>query len=372
MKKISLHGFGLFSDSEHREEYAAGEVVFETGDYSDKAYVVLEGTLRLTQGEDEIDVLSAGDLFGEMGMVENRVRNSTVTAVTDSTLVAIDRLRFASLVRQHPGFATRVMAIISSRLARRTEQEVKRRSFQRELEIGRKMQRSLLPQSTPVVPGWQFAAYYETAWRVGGDFYDFISLEDDPSKVRLVIADVTGKGVPAALYMAVARTMIRAETFKGGSPAAVLGRVNEHIISDTRSPLFLSAIHAILNYDTGVLRYANAGHNQPLCFRQASGEVEELPGQGYLLGAFADVSYENQEIDLNEGDALVMYTDGVTDARDAQRRFFGDERLKHAVAQAGDCSADEMAGALVTAVAGFSGPVPQTDDQTILVVKRVA
>jgi serine phosphatase RsbU (regulator of sigma subunit) len=369
-KKTTLHGFGLFNDVASREAYAAGEVVFHAGDYADRMYVVVEGELLVTLHGNEIDRLTAGELFGEMGMVENRPRTGTVTALTGCTLIPIDRLRFAALVRQHPGFATRVMTIMSARLRRRTEGEVLRRALQRELAIGRKMQLLLLPQSTPQISGWQFATHYESAWQVGGDFYDFIKIEDDPHKLCLVIADVTGKGVPAALYMAVARTLIRAETEKGHSAAYVLQRVNELILSDNRSPLFLSALYAILDVDSGVLRYASAGHNPPFCLRRASGDVEELPVHGYLLGAFRDVSFSEEETLLAVGDALVLYTDGVNEARDAEGRFFGEERLKAAVAAAGDCSAEEIVQAIVSAVDKFTASVAQADDLTILVAKR--
>jgi sigma-B regulation protein RsbU (phosphoserine phosphatase) len=370
-KKTSLHGFGLFNDVESRQAYAAGEVIFCTGDYSDKMYVVVEGELLLTLHGSEIDRLTAGDLFGEMGMVENRPRNGTVTAVTDCTLIPIDRLRFAALVRQHPGFAMRVMTVISARLRRRTEGEVNRLALKRELAIGHEMQLSLLPHRMPKFNGWQFGTYYESAWQVGGDFYDFIRLADEPQKIGLVIADVTGKGVPAALIMAVARTLIRAETGRGHSAASVLQRVNALIINDNRSPLFLSALYAVLDMETGVLQYASGGHNAPLCLRRVSGEVEELPAQGYLLGAFGGVSFKEEETVLAVGDALVLYTDGISEARDGEGRFFGEERLKEAVAAAGDCSAEEIVQALVTAVDRFTGSVDQGDDLTLLVVKRV-
>ncbi len=371
MKKISLQGFGLFSDVASREYCAAGSVIFHAGDFSDRMYIVIEGVVRLTQDGNEIDVMTAGDLFGEMGMVENRPRNGTVTAVTDCALMPIDRLHFAALVRQHPGFSTRVMAIISSRLSRRTESEVTRRSLERELEIGHKMQLSLLPQKTPQFAGWQFATHYDSAWRVGGDFYDFIWRDDDPQRVVLVIGDVTGKGVPAALYMAVARTLIRAETGKGQSPAQVMQRVNELILSDNRSPLFLSVLYALLDLETGLLTYASAGHNAPLCLRRADGVVEELPAQGYLLGAFSGVTFSEEETVLAEGDALVLYTDGVSEARDAEGRFFGEERLQAALAAASDGSAKEIVAGVVTAVESFTGSVPQADDLTLLVAKHV-
>ena len=214
MKRVSLHGFGLFSDVENRQTFAAGEVVFHAGDYADRMYVVVEGELLLTLHGSEIDRLTTGDIFGEMGMVENRPRNGTVTAVTECTLIPIDRLRFAALVRQHPGFATRVMTVISARLRLRTESEVNLQALARELAIGRKMQLALLPNLMPQITGWEFATHYQSAWQVGGDFYDFIRLDDDAKKLGLVIADVTGKGVPAALMMAVARTLIRAESGK--------------------------------------------------------------------------------------------------------------------------------------------------------------
>jgi serine phosphatase RsbU (regulator of sigma subunit) len=371
MKKTSLHGFGLFTDVSHHRDYPAGAIIFQAGDYADKIYVVVKGELRFTLHGNEVDKLTAGDLFGEMGVVENRPRNGMVTAVTDCTLILIDRLRFAALIRQHPGFATRVMAIISMRLHRRTEVELKKRALERELAIGHKMQLSLLPQKTPQIPGWQFATHYQSAWQVGGDFYDFIPRADNPHELCLVIADVTGKGVPAALYMAVARTLIRAETGKSHSPAHVLQRVNELIINDNRSPLFLSALYAILDTQSGILRYASAGHDPPLCLRRESGTVDELPAKGYLLGAFRNVAFNEQETALAVGDVLLLYTDGVSEARDAEGRFFGEERLKTAVAAAGDCSAEEIVGGIVTAVTDFTGPVAQADDLTILVAKRV-
>ena len=371
VKKISLQGFGLFSDVANRETYAAGDVIFHAGEYADRMYIIIDGAVRLTQDGSEIDVMTKGELFGEMGVVENRQRNGTVTAVSDTILLPIDRRRFAALVREHPGFATRVMAIISTRLTRRTDSEVKRRSLERELAIGRKMQRSLLPQEVPQIPGWQFASHYDSAWQVGGDFYDFIQPENDPGQICLVIADVTGKGVPSALYMAVARTLIRAETAKGQSPAQVLQSVNELIISDNRSPLFLSVLYAALDTQTGVVTYASAGHNPPLCLRRESGAVEELPARGFLLGAFSGVTFSEQETALEQGDVLVLYTDGVTEARSAEGEFFGEERLKTAIVAAGAGSAQEIVDGIVTAVDQFTGSVAQADDLTLLVTKRI-
>jgi sigma-B regulation protein RsbU (phosphoserine phosphatase) len=335
-------------------------------------YVVEEGELLVSLEGKEIDTLTAGQLFGEMGMVENRPRSAMVTALSDCRLIPIDKLRFAGLVRQHPGFATRIMAIMSTRLRRQMSKEVERQAFERELAIGRQMQLALLPANPPDIPGWHWASYYEAARQVGGDFYDFIMLDDDPGRCWLVIADVTGKGVPAALFMAVARTMIRAEIEPGRSPVAVLARVNQLILGDKGSPLFLSALVAELELVSGRLRYASAGHDGPLCMRRASGRVEELAASGYLLGAFRDATFEQGQTVLAEGDALVLYTDGVSEARDAQRHFFGDERLRRAIFTTGVCGAQEMVDGIVAAVRDFAGEVVQEDDLTLLVVKRAS
>lgn len=366
-----MHGFGLFKDTSQHRHYTADEIIFQAGDRSDTMYVVVDGELRFTLHGNEVDTFTIGDLFGEMGMVENRPRNGMVTAVTDCTLILIDRLRFAALIRQHPGFAPRVMSVTSARLNRRTEVELKKRALERELAIGRKMQLSLLPQSTPQIPGWQFASHYQSAWQVGGDFYDFIQREDTPTKLSLVIADVTGKGVPAALYMAVARTLMRAETGKTNSSAQVLQRVNQLIIDDNQSPLFLSALYAILDVETGDLHYASAGHDPPLCLRQASGNVEALPAKGFLLGAFRDVACNEEKSALAVGDVLVLYTDGVTEARDKAGGFFGEDRLKAALVAVGDKCAEEIVAGVITAVSDFTGSATQADDLTLLVAKRI-
>jgi sigma-B regulation protein RsbU (phosphoserine phosphatase) len=262
------------------------------------------------------------------------------------------------------------MTVISARLRRRTESEVNRQALQRELAIGRKMQLSLLPLHVPDIPGWQFATHYQSAWQVGGDFYDFIRLDEEGQKMGLVIADVTGKGVPAALIMAMSRTLFRAESDKGQSAASIMQRVNEHILSDSRAPLFLSALYAILDLHLGSLCYSSAGHNPPLCLRAAEGLVEELPAPGYLLGAFRGVSFTQQQITLAEGDALILYTDGVSEARNAERQFLGEERLQKAILSAANGSAEEIKSAILSAVADFTGPVPQADDLTLLVAKR--
>ncbi|MBI1878740.1 MAG: SpoIIE family protein phosphatase [Chloroflexi bacterium] len=160
------------------------------------------------------------------------------------------------------------------------QQEIKRQRLEQELAVGRQIQLSLLPASYPTYPGWEFAAIYQAAWQVGGDLYDFIELPADSPQLGLLIADVTGKGIPAALFMAFSRTIIRTEAMTSRNPATVLERANQLIIHKDHARPFLTAFYCLLDSQTGRLAYANGGHNWPLWLRAATGECQELTGRG--------------------------------------------------------------------------------------------
>jgi serine phosphatase RsbU (regulator of sigma subunit) len=252
------------------------------------------------------------------------------------------------------------------------QQEIKRQRMEHELAIGRRIQLSLLPETCPSVPGWEFAAIYEAAQQVGGDYYDFYELPDGSGRWGLVIADVTGKGVPAALMMAFSRAIIRTEAMSGRSPAVVLERANRIIVQDNRSQLLLSAFYATLDTRGGRLAYASGGHDHPFWLHAATGACEELRSRSLVMGAFPFIALEERVIEMTAGDLLVMYTDGVTEARAANGQMFGDERLQAALAADPGASAGQVLQALVGAVKAFVGDAPPADDLTLVVIKRSA
>jgi phosphoserine phosphatase RsbU/P len=259
-------------------------------------------------------------------------------------------------------------AAIAIEKARLQEKEVEQLQMEREMELGRKMQLSMLPEACPSVPGWEFAASYEAAHLVGGDFYDFIALE--PRRMGLVIADVVGKGVPAALLMAVSRATIRTMAMSGHRPADVLAQANELIVRDSRSDLFLTAAYAELETDSGRLTYALGGHNRPLWRRAADGQIEELATSGIFLGSFSDIEIEECSVELAPGDVVLFYTDGVTEAMNAESEFFGEERLHTTIASAAGSSAEQVLEAVLAAVRDFVGDAVPSDDLTLFVVRR--
>lgn len=261
-------------------------------------------------------------------------------------------------------------AAISLEAARLHLAEIRRQRLEEELAIGRQIQLSLLPQHCPTVPGWEFTAVYRPARHVGGDLYDFVELPDAPGQLGLVIADVTGKGIPAALFMAFSRTVIRHEAMNGHGPATILQHTNYLITQDIHSRLFLSAFCAVLDTGSGRLVYANGGHNWPLWLRAASGEVHWLDAPGFLLGVIQEVKLEEHVIDINPGDTLIFYTDGVTEARDPHGGLFTDERLTAVVQANVNASTQQLQDAILAAVEEFTDGAPLPDDLTLFVIKR--
>ncbi len=351
--------------------FAAGEQIFAAGDIGTDMYYILSGEVRITVDKRELDYLRAGQVFGEMALADNLVRSATATAVTLSKLIPINKVQFVNLTQQLPTFATEVMCTMSVRLRRYMEEEVERLRLEEEIAIGQKIQLSLLPDSCPSIPGWSLTSNYQAARQVGGDFYDFIADPHDADLLHLVIADVTGKGVPAALFMAVCRTIIRTEAQNGRSPANVLLRTNQQLMNEKRSLPFLTAFFGTLHLKTGKLAYALGGHDRPYLVRANDGAIQQLTGRGMLLGAFPEIHLDECEITLSPGDTLVLYTDGITEARN-DNELFDEFRLKAAMASAATDSASAIAQSILLAVHEFTDGQPQSDDMTLLVVQRDA
>jgi sigma-B regulation protein RsbU (phosphoserine phosphatase) len=256
------------------------------------------------------------------------------------------------------------LAVDNARLSR---ESMARQRLDQELTLAREIQTSFLPKESPKVPGWGLAAAWQAARQVGGDFYDFIALRD--GRYGVVIADVADKGVPAALFMALTRTLMRAVAFTGRAPADALSRVNEMILADSRSDLFVTMFYTVWNPSTGELVYANAGHNPPMLIR-ADGTLSELLTHGIAVGVVEHIAPEGSVVQLLPGDVLILYTDGITDALRQDDQEFGLQRLKAVVMAAHEKQADQIVNAIMDAVRDFAGNEPPFDDQTIVVVKR--
>ena len=263
-------------------------------------------------------------------------------------------------------------AAIAMEKARLHREEIQRHRLEEELSVARQIQLSMLPPGEPRAAGWEFGMHYEAARQVGGDFYDFFELPDSNAsgQLALVVADVADKGVPAALFMALTRTMIRSVAISDRSPATALLKANELILNDSQADLFLTAFYAALDVESWRIIYSNAGHKPPLWYCSQEQSFQELSTDGIALGVISDISLEDALIEIAPGDLLVFYTDGVTEAMTAGFEEFGKERLKAAIAGAATGSAAAVRDAVVAAVDAYTGDAPRWDDFTLLVARR--
>lgn len=258
-------------------------------------------------------------------------------------------------------------AAIAIEKARLHEKEIQLQRLDKELSVGQQIQLSLLPQLCPSVPGWGFAATYQAARVVGGDFYDFIPLPN--GKLGVVVADVADKGIPAAIFMAVSRTIIRTTALSDCTPAEALIQANHLILQDSPNDLFLTAFYSVLDTSTRHLAFANGGHNHPLLLRRTTGTFEDLTARGIVLGTFPDIQLENSEVWLSAGDVLVFYTDGLTEAMDLDYQEFGEARLRQTIMDSQQGSPSEIINAILEAMRRFMKGAEQSDDLTAIVVK---
>jgi sigma-B regulation protein RsbU (phosphoserine phosphatase) len=235
-----------------------------------------------------------------------------------------------------------------------------------ELVIGRQIQRSLLPRRFPEVQGWRFAADYEPAREVGGDLYDVFRLRRADDAVVLLIADVTGKGVPAALLMADAKALLHSAADNAPGPADALARVNRILVLERRTSRFVTASLAEVDAVTGEVRLASAGHEAPLVVR-TDGSVEAVAVSGPVLGAFAAVLHAEGSFRVRPGEAVVFYTDGITEARNPAGEEYGEERLLAVALDVRTQSAESIKTALLDDVNAFTGGQFE-DDATLIVV----
>lgn len=239
----------------------------------------------------------------------------------------------------------------------------------KDMEFAKTVQESFLPQTTPSAPGFSFSSSYTPAQEVGGDFYDFIVL--DESRIGVVIGDVSGKGVPAALYMAKLGSDLRTLAFTEPDPAAALAKLNDQLAARSRRGMFATLLYLVLDTRTGGMTMANAGHLPPLV-RSRSGQVRRLPGAGGApLGMLPGMGYANETAALEPGDVLVLYTDGVAEAMNARDELYGYDRLA-AVIAAGPGAPAELQAAIVADVGRFTGLAPQHDDLTMVCFGRTA
>lgn len=367
-----------------------GEAIIVKGEHGSTMFFIASGTVRVHDGEVTLTHLSDGDVFGEMAVLDSDVRSASVTADTASDLICLERDDLWDVISTSTEALKTIIGAVLQR-ERSIVEDVSVRTaqvqaFEKELEIGRRIQADFLPDSIPEIERWEIASYFEAAREVAGDFFDVFELEPG-GHVALVIGDVCDKGVGAALFMTLFRSLIRAscqhgllqgesETHSSPSERAqhILQSsiaVTNHYIATThaKSSMFASIFFGLLDPASGDLFYINAGHESPVVVR-AGGEIETLECTGGVVGLFAFANYRLDSTKLNPGDLMFSYTDGVNEAKNETGEQFEEERILAILAEA-SADADRLLAEMQRRIQEFRGRAEQSDDITMLAVKRL-
>lgn len=377
--------------------FPSDTLLFREGEHGDRFYIVLDGELEIikaleTSNELVLDARGRGEFVGEMSLLNrDGVRTASVRTRGPTRLLEMTHAEFDALMRRHPELAHEMVRVLSTRLrdannatirdlreknrqltqayldlqAAQT-QIIAQETLARELQVARNIQEHMLPRTLPNLAGFDFSAVMVPARVVSGDFYDFIEL--DEARLGIVIADVCGKSVPAALLMALTRSLLRAEASRGDTAVGVLRSVNRHLLDMNDSRTFVTMLYGVLHQRTREFMYVRAGHELPLIV-DPSGEiiVPEL-GLGQPLGILPRPELDVQTLIIPAGGALLLYTDGITEAVDSQGIFFETERLYEVARANRGAPAQVICERLLQAVTDYRGAAPQADDVTLVAI----
>ena len=305
--------------------------------------------------------------LGHMGLV------LLIARPYDAALDTVKKVILPMIGANAAGIGIFALIIQNLKVERKTEaekekylRELERREY--EAEAAREIQQSFLPESVPKIDGFELAALSLAAWEVGGDFYDFIPTSQD--KWGIVIADVSGKRIPAALFMALSRTLVRASVSDSKASEGIQ-RANDLISQDARSGMFVTLFYAVLDSKRKRLSYVNAGHCPPLVLKQGVGGVVPLEAKGIALGVMDGIDLEEKESELASDDVVIFYTDGVTEAINDKAEQFGQQRLTQLIEESHNLTAQELIKRIQQEVTAFSQGQPQFDDVTLMILKVV-
>jgi phosphoserine phosphatase RsbU/P len=290
--------------------------------------------------------------------VDNRMQKSVFThsdqnlleAIASSAAIAIENARLYALA-------------------------VEKGRLEREFQMAREVQRRLLPDHLPEVPGWEFSARWTPARQVAGDFYDFFPLTGRPSSpmdLGVLVADVTDKGMPAALFMALTRTTLRASLTAASTPKEGIAQANRLITADSPQSMFVTVFFLRLSPSSSQITYVNCGHNPPIFYRSASQSLEYLTRTGMVLGIDESTLFQEVSVELKTGDSLLLYTDGVTDAMNSSGESFGTERLEEVFRSSQDQNPTDILSAIEGALSQFTGDIHPFDDITLVLLRRTS
>jgi sigma-B regulation protein RsbU (phosphoserine phosphatase) len=354
-----------------------GEIILEPGQINRHLHLVLEGRLEVhldRLGSDEGFVIEAGECTGEISVVDCRPASAFVVASMPSRLLLLPEAILWDELLRIPRIARNFMRLFADRMRARTqvmqqalEQRLRYEHLQREWDVAREIQLGMLPRRLDLGPEIEIDAGMTAAQEVGGDFYDVFPV--GPEEYCIAIGDISGKGMPAALFMVRTLTMLRSELLLDQPIDESLKRINRRLCAENPTAMFATLVIALINTRTGVLRYVNAGHDPILLGDRGIAYRALPPPRGILVGASEEATYEVACVSLRPDDVLVLYTDGVTEAMSADRRLFTLDRLLDCLSKHPARPASALADRVKAAIDLFTLGARQSDDLTLVILR---
>jgi sigma-B regulation protein RsbU (phosphoserine phosphatase) len=379
-------------------ELPTGTVLFHEGDASDRFYIVLEGRLEVVQtigthDERILAVRGKGEFIGELGLLNpDGRRTASVRSRDPVRLWEMTREDFDRLIQRHPSLAYEMARELGARMTAAQAETIKdlqaknlqltlayeelkaaqaqiieKEKLERELQVAHGIQMSILPQTLPLLAGYEFGARIMPARAVGGDFYDLILL--DPDRLGVIVGDVAGKGVPAAIFMAQIHALLHVAADLCSTPREVLQRVNHQLVTMGGLSLFATVVYGVLDARSGEFAYARAGHEPPM-LALAGGKASSASWDlGQPLGLLDDPILDEQTLTLPPGSTLLLYSDGIIDARSPEGGEFGRDRLVEKLAELIGNSAQGVCDELWQTLEAHQADSPQFDDATLVAIR---
>ena len=373
-------------------------MLFREGEKEEQFFILVEGQVEIIKALDTPDertlaVREPCSLLGELSLFsEDGSHTASVRALTDLELFEMQREDLKSLLHREPQFAYELLRTLSQRLVegedltirdlRRKNRElnqayedlkeaqaqvIEKEKYEKELDVARQIQMSMLPRRPIRIPAYNYFARFIPMIAVGGDFFDFIALDDH--RFALAIGDVSDHGVPAALFMAQTATLLRVEATSDTSPEKVLLTVNRHLLGMNDTGMFVTLLYGILDTNKRTFIYARAGHELPLVLSADGKEIPFEHARGQPLGLFEEVKLDRGKVELPKGSLMALYTDGITDTMNHQQIRFGSERFRAALSEAIDERARVALDRVWAEIDTFRGDVEQYDDLTLFILK---
>ena len=357
------------------------DVLLRPGDPNNTVYLVLSGELAAyldSNGKsDDAIVIPAGECLGELSAIDGKPVSALVKATVPSRVLPLTQDLFWNRLKAVPGVARNLMVVLAARMRRNNEvvlegqrRQIELEYLRQELDVARQLQLGMLPLRSPMFPDRQdvdVAGLMEAASAVGGDFFDAFFVA--PQRLFICVGDVSGHGIPAAMFMARAVSLMRIAAFSIPEPAALLERVNDQLCAGNDANIFVTLFCGMLDIETGHLTYSNAGHLPPLVVR--AGRCEHLPlPKGTVIGVLPGIPYRNLETFLLSDELLLCFTDGVTEAQTPAGEEFTEPALARLIETQAPLPLESLLALVRAEVARFTGTTELADDCTLLAVRR--